>query len=189
MLSFKQFLKETPSLMYVSDYKKSENVLSDHDVRFGHEITKMDNPTDYKKISKLGKYEVWHSKKGGDEHYGSVFNLVNPQTGHVHMQVTGNYTGKKTFKVGVLTGQDKNPVKAHQFYHHLITRHGIALQSSDLQSHGGMKTWQRLATQYPDINMSHDNGKGKTIPLHTGDDWKKNYGSKKRETSFIARKQ
>ena len=76
--------------------------------------------------------------------------------GNAHIKVHGNERGNR-LDVTSLYGTEGNKVKAHNFYHHLITKHGIHLHSDYEQSEGGMKVWKKLQ-RMPGIHMQSWNG-------------------------------
>lgn len=184
MLSFKEYnlIIEAPSLIHIDSYRKQDMVMKPAEIDHAHEAAGMNK--EYKKISRLGDYDVYHTPNTGIRDF-AAYNLVHRKTKQTHLIVLGHKQPNNGFKVQHLVGSGTSNIKAHQFYHHLITYHGINLQSSDLQSHGGMKTWKSLGTQYSDISMKHIRPDGKEIKLNT-DDWRKNYGSRRKDTTFIA---
>lgn len=55
-----------------------------------------------------------------------------------------------------MSGRKGSSLKAHDFYHHLITHHNLILMG-EAQSQGGKKVWDRLRTK-------------KDVTIHTWDD-------------------
>lgn len=75
---------------------------------------------------------------------------------NIHMKVSGHKDGDK-FTVNNLNDHQGSTVRAHDFYHHLITHHGLHLHSDYEQSEGGMKVWKKLH-KMPGIHMQSYNG-------------------------------
>jgi hypothetical protein len=97
----------------------------------------------------------------------------NPKTKQVDMQVDGlvkhHANGSRTFRVGELSGREGSSIKAHDLYHHLITKHDHILRT-DMHSVGGMKVWKKLS-QKPDINVHGWNHfKDAPVNVRTHDD-------------------
>jgi hypothetical protein len=79
----------------------------------------------------------------------------NPKSKQVDMQVDGqiksHQNGSKSFEIGDLAGREGSSLKAHDFYHHLITHHDHILSTSS-QTSGGVKVWKKLS-QKKDIHV------------------------------------
>lgn len=79
----------------------------------------------------------------------ATFQLHDPKTNtthlHVDLSTKAGKAGNKVYHVNALAGTGQSPVKAHDFYHHLLKTGHIKVLSSDAQSEGGQKVWQRLA--------------------------------------------
>jgi hypothetical protein len=84
------------------------------------------------------------------------YSAYNPRTKKIDMTVNGKEikhpNGHRTLQIKKLAGREGGEIKAHDFYHHLITKHKVILQS-DQQSEGGMKVWQRLKKHHPDVHV------------------------------------
>jgi hypothetical protein len=128
-----------------------------------------------KKISEFKGYHI-HSTEPDDPKNTTIY-AKDPASGESHMHV--NFDGGQI--VG-LEGSLHSKIKAHEFYHHLISHHGIELKSDIRQTPGGMKVWKKLK-EYPDVKITHhkytstsptDNST-KRIPLRK--DFEKNYGN------------
>ena len=187
MISFKQFLNEMP--LRISDHTKDDNQIGPSDHKELHPAFK--GSPNYKKISSIKGLDIWHDRPNGR------FNVVDKE-GNTKMALDGAFDreeGRKHFSINDLRGHPSSPVKAHEFYHHLITQHGIILHGSSEQSDGGMKVWKKLS-ENPDIHVSHLDAHNEEIPLHRGDDFEKNYStymdhrslSGMSHTHFMARK-
>lgn len=86
--------------------------------------------------------------------------LHNIETKNIEMAVHGKQVGNKFF-VSQLNGYAGSKFKAHEFYHHLITKHDIHLHSDYEQSTGGMKVWKALH-KMPGIHIQSFNGSSET---------------------------
>jgi hypothetical protein len=114
-------------------------------------------PASGEHISKMGKgYNVLKNHLGDTEDGKKVTYTVADRRGNVHVRVHGNENGNR-LDVTSLYAPEGNKVEAHDFYHHLITQHGIHLHSDYEQSEGGMKVWKRLQ-KMPGIHMQSWNG-------------------------------
>lgn len=114
------------------------------------------------KIGEMGNYNIKHWNNGNTHTYS----LYHKGTGKIHLEMHGreNDSDPGIVQVRGLTGTHELEVKAHDFYHHLIVHHGLTLHSDDTQSEGGMKVWHKLATEHPDIHVTHVSGDHE-IPL------------------------
>ena len=168
MKRFKSFLlTEMPQLMFDTLYRG----------RVGDEA-RLDNHIGEKdrKISSLKNYTI-HSDSPKKNIGNATIYAKHKDTGKVHMHVdlcNGHACSLHAHK--------DSEIKAHEFYHHLVTHHGIKLKSDTNQSVGAMKTWKKLS-EYPDVKVTHQKfdstfidskTKSKTLPLKK--DFKKNYG-------------
>lgn len=88
-----------------------------------------------------------------------IYTLHDPKTNMVHMQVVGHKNQHNVMHVEGLASSGKSPVKAQDFYHHLLKHHITALVGTS-HSEGGRKVWNRLAAK-------------KTVSVHGWDDNKK----------------
>lgn len=114
-----------------------------------------------KYVGTMGDSHVIYKKPGNAPKHpgdldGASYYLVNHKTNNVEMAVHGEEKGNKFFVNG-LGGYAGAKYKAHEFYHHLITKHGIHLHSDYEQSSGGMKVWKALH-KMPGIHMQSFNG-------------------------------
>jgi hypothetical protein len=177
MFTFKQFLKETPAVMHADDYDQASNRLQPPEIKNNHLSNKKET-SEYKKLSDLKGHEVWGSHKEG------IYHLVDPKTKETHIELTGMSNGNDFYEE-LLAGTGKTNIKAHTFYHHLITKHGVVLHSSDTHSIGGFKTWKKLS-EYPDVKLSHVDNNNR--PLKFSPNLDSNYGYNHTNTHFIATK-
>jgi hypothetical protein len=168
--TFKQFLNEMPKMTTLD---KDLNRLSHNEVKI-HLSHKPEH---------IGTSDSGHHIVKTHYREGTSFNAVDPQTKQIDMKVTGEH-GDGNFRVSMLRAREGGTIRAHEFYHHLVTKQGLTLHSDDHHSPGARHTWKKLS-EYPDIEVTHY-GKGETHPMHKGDDFGKNYGDDK--THFIARK-
>lgn len=183
IVRYKRFLREMPELI---DVDKKVRHVDPVEAGPGTGIKR-------KKTKYNNEYEVHHDRLSGTSMVG--YSLVHKPTGKTHIKLTGGQS-EGTNKLGVknLVGHSDSKVKAHEFYHHLITKHGLEISSDDEQSVGGAKVWKKLS-EYPDIHTTHHHYNGHEIPLHKGDNWFRNYHDQDSEdddhlasTYFTARK-
>lgn len=156
MISFKQFITETPWInpdldVDMKDEPKAKAKLPDLDVSERGKYL----PGSMGEHHKIIRVESRAPHHPGDK-LGVSYHLHNIKTGNIEMTVHGEEDGKKFF-VGGLGAYAGGKYKAHEFYHHLITHHGIHLHSDYEQSTGGMKVWKALH-KMPGIHMQSFNG-------------------------------
>ncbi len=165
MISFARFLAEAP--YYTEVDKDHENASTE---RLVHT---QDKEVPWKKIGTIGDHEV-HKQRFA--RYGATsYRLVHPNTNKVamHLDTEDAHGGEQ---VTMVSGIKNSPIKAHEFYHHLITKQGVELHSDTSQSPGGVHIWKKLH-EMPGVKIKHiSNINGKERTLHTGNDWGKNYG-------------
>lgn len=178
MKSFKQFIQEMPTLL--KKYDKKTYQIPDHVAHSLHKDFKYS--PNYKQIGTHGDYQIWGDKSNGR------FTAIHAGTGHAHMYLDGAFEGEKPneFHINELQGHPDSGIRAHELYHHLVTKHGIELHSSDEMSQGGSKTWKRLASNYPDVEVKHvdDERQEKAIPSK----WDSYHSDTAKYTHFVARK-
>lgn len=109
-----------------------------------------------KKIGKVRNYTIYVDDSGPSDEFTDIrFYAVNNQTDLVDMTVDGKMQmrGKKffSFEINALEGRSGSNLKAHEFYRAILLAMPIIFVS-DLQSYGGMRTWQELS-RYPDIEV------------------------------------
>ena len=85
-------------------------------------------------------HHIYKSKDG--------FAAFNPKTRRIDMVVHGRIKkhpehNNSTMSDLFLSGRKDSSLKAHDFYHHLITKHNIILKG-DEQSKGGKKVWKKF---------------------------------------------
>lgn len=189
MKTYKQFIFETPEIDFNYDKKHALKPSSKFQTTSHNSIDK-----EHISTTKSG-HKIYRVKKPGStfRHYEAV------KDGVVHQSVMGydNSHDESKLLVGVLSGNPSTTIKAHEFYHHLITHHNISLESSQKQSRGGAKVWKNLS-EMPGIKMIrnkniHDINKDATytrkVKIHKGKDWFKNYDPGQFNTSFTATKE
>ena len=149
MKSFKEYLLEVE---WMPDYISRSNIVKDKVPElYGYE--KVDTmPAGHHLITKTSTSISPLTKNSIKiTHYAAL----NPETKKVDMHVSGilhnHENGTKTLKNPVLSGRPGSSLKAHEFYHHLITKHDVILHSS-AQSEGGRKTWVKLS-KMPDVHV------------------------------------
>ena len=117
------------------------------------------------KKTKLNKDHtlVTHSITAGHEttHYHGVVH----KNGHVTLglKTTEHATSPGTHKVSTIVSHN-NKFPAHELYHHLITKHNHVM-TSDEQSDGGHKIWQRLSRKKGVNVHGWDNDKNKPVNI------------------------
>lgn len=101
-------------------------------------------------LSHLGTLESGHQiyhahKRGSENHHIYAWHPSN-KTAHVTIRTTSTEDSDHPLNhhVHMLAGHEKSTVQAHEVYHHLITHHSMTL-TTDEQTEGGLKVWQKLA--------------------------------------------
>ncbi len=156
MKSFIEFLKEAPwvnSLELDTDIERKKMEARPPDLAVSEKGKYL--PGSMGEDHKIIRYEGQAPRHPGDK-LGVSYYLHNIKTGNVEMAVHGEEDGNKYFVHG-LGAYAGGKYKAHEFYHHLITKHGIHLHSDYEQSTGGMKVWKALH-KMPGIHMQSFNG-------------------------------
>ncbi len=124
----------------------------------------------FNKLSSHGDHTFY--KKNTDEHTNARDHFLahNHTTGRVEQHVDGRQNSpKSTFHVATLSGAEHSTIKAHDFYHHLISKHNVSL-SSDTQSTGGRNVWNKLQ-QKRNVNVhGFDPKTRKGVNVHSGDE-------------------
>lgn len=192
MKSFKQHLVEMPTLLSVSISSSKEQPKDwKADSRDEEGFSKISTTPSGHDVYRRTK----ERKFGGDDEL-VTFKAV--KDGKQHMHVSTTKVGENSYRVHDLSANEGNTIKAHELYHHLVSHHGIELQSDVQQSPGGMKTWERLSKK-PGIKMTSmgSDGQHNDIDRH---DFKNNYfrttgpeqedvaGREHRSSRLIARK-
>lgn len=154
MLSYKGFLKEARLLTHIEKQDKLGTMAGDTYDRNNLEHY------GFKKVSTLSGHHVYHSATEGsyDGKLRHHYLLHDPKTDMVHLHVTAHETqnrntGKNTgmLEIHELGGSGHSPVKAHDFYHHLLKNHVKGLIGTE-HSEGGQKVWNRLAKK-PSVSV------------------------------------
>lgn len=109
-----------------------------------------------KKIGKVRGYSIYMEDTSGkaDEFSNTRFYAVNDKTDLVDMTFDGYQTRKGkfiNFEINTLEGRTGSNLKAYELYRAVLLTLPIIFVS-DLQSYGGMRTWQELS-KYPDIEV------------------------------------
>lgn len=143
MMKFRQFLKEAPWVNPDVDKTVEPAYIDDSDKRT--QISKM-------KSGHIIKERQLPNTPSTERE----FSIHTPDDKHIIMSVSGTKQGN-IFKVSSLQGTTNKTIKAHEFYHHLITQHDLHIHSDYEQSEGGMKVWKKLH-QMPGIHMQSWNG-------------------------------
>lgn len=108
-----------------------------------------------KKIGKTRGYTLYMDESGPRGEFSNTrFYAVNDATDLVDLTFDGlqSKTGSFiSFEVNTLEGRPGSGLKAHAFYRAVLLALPIIFVSN-LQSYGGMRTWQELS-KYPDIEV------------------------------------
>jgi hypothetical protein len=114
----------------------------------------------------------------------------NHTTNRVEQHVDGKQNRAGTFHVATLSGAKNATIKAHDFYHHLITKHNMTLRS-DVQSTGGKNVWNKLQ-QKSNVNVhGYDPKTRQGVNVHSGDEeayHDEKYGSSKDPNDLAAKR-
>lgn len=103
-----------------------------------------------KKISTMRSGHKVFMARDGRQY--ATYHVISPDEKKRHFYISGEIkrhpNGYSTLSDLTLnrTSPDTGGLKAHDVYHHLITKHKIILQG-DNQSRGTIKVWQRLAAK------------------------------------------
>lgn len=123
-----------------------------------------------RQVGKLGRYEIWRDYIGSQVSYI----LVDPgEEGRraVIIAFGSRYArNPNSFIIAGVYAAPGNPVKAHQFYHALITELGLTLISDYKQSPGGQSVWKNLGRRYRDISVFGYDTKNDQLLNVTADD-------------------
>lgn len=124
---------------------------------------------DVDKVLEKGKFKVHHTDSMSGGH--KLIHATARDPNHKHYFLAGSdnkiktaLTTRKRGKselVGLLASHDSATIKAHDLYHHLITKHNKIL-TSDMQTTGGLKVWQKLAKKHS-VNIHAVDAKGNPI--------------------------
>lgn len=156
MKTFRQFITEAPWI-------NSDDL--DNDEKVPSKVMAKQHEEQSIRIGPIGKHHSIYRRDfpGYDNTTNTHYMLVDDKTKHVRMGVVGETKGNKFF-VSMLAGHtdgstngSSENIKAHEFYHTLITQHGVHLHSDYEQSTGGMKVWKALH-KMPGIHMQSYNG-------------------------------
>jgi hypothetical protein len=121
-----------------------------------------DDPEREQHIStmKSGHKIYLHEKKYGP-YTVRTYHAYDPKTKKTTLSAMGDFNKKSGHLHKIeLASSPENTLKAHKFYHHLITHHNISIQD-DSSSPGNKKVWERLA-KMPGVNI-HGWSKGKPV--------------------------
>lgn len=93
----------------------------------------------------------------------SLFIAVNDDTNLIDMRLDGTARrrhGMVMFNIENLDGRPDSNLKAYEFYHAILAKAPVIF-ITNMQSYGGLRTWQELA-KYPDMEVFGWN-KGKPV--------------------------
>lgn len=126
---------------------------------------------DHTKIASTKTHDIYwrrHPYSPSGEYMRGSYIAVNKTTGRADIKVEGSLSKHKnkktqTFKASDLESRMNSPIKAHEFYSLIMSNphsgRGTIIQSDNVQTLGGEKTWRRLARK-------------KGISMHSWDDTK-----------------
>ena len=114
-------------------------------------------------------YEKHHTRGQERSHDSSNYIAHNKATKQIDIHVSGKKNRAGTFHIHTLSAAKDSGKKAHDFYHHLIRKHNIAL-STDKQSTGGRNVWEKLRKKRGINIHGWDPKTKKPVNVHSGDD-------------------
>lgn len=129
MKRFKTFLNESPMVTDEMENTKEEP-------RLGHPKNESKRQT----MSTIGDHTVKKFSLGPGR---SAYTLHAPDN-KITLTAAGKAGEGNKFYEDSLDSSTKAPIKAHEFYHHLVTNHDIHLHSDTLHSPGAKKVWSKL---------------------------------------------
>jgi len=154
--SFKQYITEVENITYSSDkgvilnHLNNEKDLKEYDAE--HISTTASG-------HKLYKYK-YHGK--------TSYHAVNPETKSIDMGIEGKEKNDVLHKPLIMANHG-NTIKAHDFLHHLITKHDKTIVV-DKMSAGGKSAFQKLQNEHgKEVNI-HGWHKGSPVNIHMGDE-------------------
>lgn len=152
MKTFKQYLYEMPMM---NDVGKEQLAPYEPD---------METKKGMRKISDLKGHDI----KKFDEKKCTLYS-AHDKEGKVRLQVYGpRGENDKDFFVSQLNGYGNDKIKAHELYHHLVTKHGLKIHSGTTHSIGAKKTWEELHRN-KDIKMeSYDDTSKQYVDIPKG---------------------
>lgn len=121
-----------------------------------------------REVGDINGLQVWRDQFGSQISY----HLVDPRRRSVLLTVFGSrYPGNaRSLIVSGVYAVPGNPVRAADFYHHLIRDQGLTLVSDRKQSPGGQRVWQQLE-DFNDIEIyGYDTRTGKTLNISASDE-------------------
>ena len=126
----------------------------------------LDSPAS-KQLGTLQGHQVWQQHRKQSPGAGRThFVVLEPKNLVPTMSLSGDLKKGVLSDLG-LASTPKNRVKAVDFYHYLITKHGLTLVSDD-QSPGAKRVWEKLA-KLKDVTV-HGWLKGKPVNVIPGEE-------------------
>lgn len=142
--------------------EKPDDHLGDIDLKHYKHVSSAHGHDIYKKETESGGYKMKYLK---DKVKFTSYAAVKDGKPKIAVKMSNHETDGKMKITGLQATKD-NTLKAHDFYHHLITHHGETIHSDSEQSEGAKKVWKRLMRK-PGVKFHvHDWSNGKTKPLH-----------------------
>jgi LysM repeat protein len=126
---------------------------------------------DHSKAFSTKTHDVYwkrHPYSGDKDVLRGTYIAINKSNGKADIKVEGilskHSNGKtQTFKASDLESREGSPLKAHDFYSHIMSKphdgRGTIIQSDNVQTLGGEKTWKRLSNK-------------RSVAVHSWDDTK-----------------
>ena len=180
MLTFKQFIREAPTL----DATSSE--LDDNEIKPPGKYDRQES------VGHTGNHNIcarsWKGEDESERFPAHHYLAVNDKDDKVHMSVRGGNTEDGYFIANDTRKHPYSTISAPDFYEEILRSDDApkGIQSGGSHTAGGESIWERLHKDPRFVVTHHDSETGEKIKLHTGGDFRKNY-NKKRPTHFRAR--
>lgn len=138
MKTFNEYINEVETR---ADIGKNEHLGHKYDLNRNPESLLRNTGGRIKHISTMKNgAKVYHEKLSSDEH---AYHVTHPKTGKTTIRLNTVKSGK-AHQIQTVAATKDNPTKVHHFYHHLLHHHKYIL-TTNAQSHGGHKVWQKLS--------------------------------------------
>jgi len=186
IIPFSAFLAETPFEIDSSNADKEWEQGNVERLRHNHptkDVEFKDAP--WKKHPPLKGHSVMSRTIDGHYH---EWRAVHPKSGKVMVQLHTDNHEKGGQVVTHVAASRNSPVKAHEFYHHILTNNpDLVLHSDTTQTKGGQHVWKNLSGM-PGVEMKHIHNKnGEEMPLERSR-WEDNYGEDSHFTAKVKKK-
>jgi hypothetical protein len=186
MITFKQYIiTEAPATI---DVEQSQAMLDDQPPSAAGKYDRVEEhpgPGNY-----TLHFRSWKSEGSRAKHTPHHILAIHDDTEEAHFSIRGGATKDKYIMAKSTKKHSDSEISGPEFYHSILHSGKVkGIQSDHEQSEGGKSIWHRLVHNdtYNDVEVTHHDGvTGRKIPLHTGDDWHKNFDTD-RQTVFRAR--